>query len=218
MSSLLNAIHKALLDNKRKKLQELQYQNLRFYTKPTPQPFNYFILPRFPSNDSEQTKQELDLVVTETKKRTEQDIQDILLIDKDPLILYMNLLDQYGLRFPTQLFLDLYDILNPIIKELKLYFNRPRPNQIAEFYNINIDVITTKTHHTASYPSGHVAYAKLAEMTAKQLYPDHAEHLEKLTEKVGLARTQQGVHFSSDNNASVQLVSKIYPNLLELVS
>ena len=44
---------------------------------------------------------------------------------------------------------------------LKYYFNRPRPEQIAPYYEYRINVMYTETHHTPSYPSGHTIYAEL---------------------------------------------------------
>jgi hypothetical protein len=216
MFKIISSIQDMLLSNKIKKLHNLTYKNLTNYHKPENLPFNYFILEPPPSNDSEQTKHELDEVIKETLSRNETSINTILTIDKDALIIYRTFFANKKINFPEEEFAKLYNILFGIIKELKLFYNRPRPNQIAEFYNVNIDVINTQTHSTPSYPSGHVAYAKLAELLASEMYPDYATQFRSFTNKVSQARIKQGVHFRSDNEASIKLVDAICSKLKEL--
>lgn len=216
MFKIISNIQDILLNNKIKKLHALTYKNLTNYSKPDILPFDYFILDPPPANDSVQTKNELDEVIAQTLSRNETSIETILAIDKDSLIIYKSFFAKKQLDFPEEKFRKLYDVLHSIIKELKLFYNRPRPNQIAEFYNTNIDVLNTKTHSTPSYPSGHVAYAKLAELFASEIYPDYVTQFQSFTEKVSQARIKQGVHFRSDNEASIKLLDAIYPKLKEL--
>lgn len=216
MFKLISSIQDMLLKNKSKNLHNLTYKNLTNYQKPDILPFDYFVLNPPPANNSEQTKKELDEVVDETLVRNETSINTILSIDKDPLIIYRTFFANNKMNFPEEEFTKLYNVLYGIIKELKLFYNRPRPNQIAEFYDINIDVINTKTHSTPSYPSGHVAYAKLAELLVSEIYPEYSARFSSFTDKVSQARIKQGVHFRSDNEASIKLVNAIYPKLKEL--
>jgi acid phosphatase (class A) len=217
MFHIIAAIQDILLDNKKKKFHDLKYKNFRYSKRPTELekkiPFNYFVIDQPPNNESDLTKQELDEVFSSSQNRNKEIEETILLIDKDPLIIYKHFLKVKNLEFPQQKFDEMYDILYDIIKDLKIYFNRPRPNQIAEFYNLNINVLNTHTHDTPSYPSGHVAYAKLAELLIKDTYPNLDGDLIKITEKVKLARIKQGVHFPSDNEASEKLVTMIYKSL-----
>lgn len=218
MSALLNSVQDTLLQQRRQKLKNLRYQDLRSYTKPAAMTFDYFAINMPPPNESSTTKNELHEVLELSNSRTNKDILDILYVDIDPLYLYTEFLHQKQLSFSLGLFSKMYGVLYPVVKELKLFFNRPRPNQIAEFYNIDIPVINTKTHQTASYPSGHVAYAKLAEMIATEEFPQYIDQFKSFTNKVGLCRMQQGVHFSSDNEAAIQLVHKIFDQLKKEIS
>lgn len=218
MFKLLSSVQDILLEQHKHKLRNLKYKNLLIAdNKILPKPFDYFVLDQPPTNDSNQTLAELQEILFLTQSRSETDINEILLIDKDSISLYQKFLDSYNLKFPIEIFDRYYSILADIIMNLKLYFNRPRPNQIAEFYGYNIDVIHTKTHSTPSYPSGHTAYAKLAEMLASEYFPEHQNTFKDITKRVGLARMQQGVHFASDNAASIKLVEKTYNKIKELV-
>jgi acid phosphatase (class A) len=216
MSRLLRSIQDILYQQKLEKLQNLTYKNLLQYNKPKPEPFDYFVLENPPANDSIQTRTELENIVKLTESRTEQQLQEILLIDKDPIFLYIDFLKQFNLEYPLEQLDRLYIYLYKMITELKLFYNRPRPNQIAEYYGIDIDIIKTKSHETPAYPSGHTAYAKLAELIAIEYFPQYKNTFLKFTKKVADSRVLQGVHFPSDNIASITFVNTIYTKLKEI--
>jgi hypothetical protein len=220
MFKLIRDIQEILVGNKIKKIDSLEYKN---YSSDNPRPteletvlgFRYIehIPPPY-SNSSTETKEEIDEIINSTKDLPDYVIETVLLIDKDPLIVYKSLLKSKSLEFPQEEFDTLYNILFDIIKDTKIYFNRPRPNQISEFYDIDIPVINTGTHHTPSYPSGHVAYATLAEILLSNLYPDLSTNFKEITDKVKLARIKQGVHFNSDNVAAYNFVYSIFDQLV----
>lgn len=212
---MIRSVQNLLLHNKKQQqLKLLTYKNLRNYKKPNPiLPFDYFILSPPPANDSQTTKNELDEVILSASNRSKQAETTILAIDTDPLIIFSSILNTKKLEFPQYKFNVMYDILYSILKELKLFYNRPRPNQIAEFYDLRVNVLHTNSHSTPAYPSGHTAYAKLAELLCIKLFPELTDELRAATKKVGQARVKQGVHFPSDNIASEYLVENIYDQL-----
>jgi hypothetical protein len=220
MFKLIKDIQDILIGNKVKKINTLKYKDYtNINTRPTELEtavgFRYleYISPPY-SNSSTETKEEIDEILHSTKDLPDHVIETILLIDKDPLIIYKSLLKTQSLEFPQEEFDRLYNILWDIIKDTKIYFNRPRPNQISEFYDIDIPVINTGTHHTPSYPSGHVAYATLAEILLSNLYPNLSSNFKEITDKVKLARIKQGVHFNSDNIAAYNFVYNIFDQLV----
>jgi hypothetical protein len=218
---LIRDIQEILSSNRIKKIDSLTYKNYtvidnRATELETALKLRYLdhISPPY-LNSSEKTKEEIDEIINNTKDLSNDVINIILLIDKDPLIIYKTLLDSHSLEFPQEKFDTLYNILFNIIKETKIYFNRPRPNQVSEFYKIEIPVINTGTHHTPSYPSGHVAYATLAEILLSDLYPELSSKFKEITDKVKLARIKQGVHFDSDNTAAYKFVYSIFDYLVD---
>lgn len=220
MFSLIKKIQDILVNKKQTELDNLVYKNYTYRDRPTELeaklPFEYVdVISGPPANTSEVTKKEIQYLIKETNNMPPHVVKTILLIDKDPLIIYKNVLKQHELDFPQEEFDILYTVLYDIVMDLKILFNRPRPNQIAEFYNLNIDVISTDTHRTPSYPSGHVAYAALAEQLLTMKFPHLKNALEEVTRKVMLARVKQGVHFPSDNNAALLLVKNIFDDLLQ---
>jgi hypothetical protein len=167
-----------------------------------------------PKNSSNITLKELRLISQSTKNRSKKDIELVYNVDADMDSPYSILLKKYNLSYP-QNYIDLfYDIVKPVLFNIKSYWNRARPKQLAEFYNINIDVIVTDTHHAASYPSGHTVYTSLVSNILKDLFPQiKSKELDHIVLETARARILQGVHFPSDNKAAIVFSNYIFTNL-----
>jgi hypothetical protein len=171
-----------------------------------------------PSNTSSSTLNELRLISSETSQRTKLDIELVNLIDQDLDYYFIQLMKSYNLEYPEELINSFYSIIRPLILNIKMLFNRPRPSQLAKFYNININVIQTDTHHTASYPSGHTVYSSLVANILKDKYPRiNRQKLDNIVNLTAKARVLQGVHFPSDNKASIKFSNYVYNNLKDKI-
>ena len=173
------------------------------------------IIPPPPKNSSLITKKELISIAKVTKSRSREELDLIVEVDKDPLNLFYKYLNPRDLKFPKSKFLDYFNILEQFQYALKYYYNRARPEQVAPYYGLEINVLRTKTHHTPAYPSGHVLYSELAAHILTDEYPEHKKEFFKLSNYCGFARILQGVHYDSDNQASVVVVDKLYPLIKE---
>lgn len=163
-----------------------------------------------PANDSSQTTQELSTVIKYANSRNVSDINLVYLVDEEPLKLFSNTMTKYNLSFPQKEFDSMYDILYEIVMDIKFFYNRARPAQLAKYYGLELDIIHTKTHRTPSYPSGHMAYGCLVASILADKYPEHSTHFWQIAERCGLARVLQGVHFPGDNEAGLKLVKQLY--------
>lgn len=168
-------------------------------------------------NSSSQTYKELLYIEEVTSKRTKEQEDIVLNIDADANFLIKQVVKKYGLKYPYSFFGDFYSIVKPIIYNTKYYFNRARPYQIGQLLDIKIDTINTLTHNTPSYPSGHTVYTCLSSMILTEMYPKLKSEFDDLVKKTGECRVLQGVHYPSDNNASIIftkfIFNKIYPIL-----
>lgn len=74
--------------------------------------------------------------------------------------------------------------------------------------------MVTDTHHTASYPSGHTVYSNLVALILKNAYPqiDNKE-LDNIVLETARARVIQGVHYPTDNKASLIFSKYIFDQL-----
>ena len=93
------------------------------------------VLPEPPKNTSAITLKELKFLSQITQRLTEEQVSLVMLVDKDPLDLFMPFLEEKNLSFDRQEFRDLfYKTFDPVITNLKGIYNRPRPEQIFESY------------------------------------------------------------------------------------
>lgn len=161
-------------------------------------------------NSSKQTYQEMINVYNKTKQRSKEQIDIIRKIDFNPNYFLLDLLDRLELMFPVDVFKEMYSISRPVLMNIKNLFNRARPYQLGNLYGMEFDVIVTSTHHTPSYPSGHTFYTALAANIVSNKYPQIKNELNRIVQITADARISQGVHYKSDNDASVQLAKFLY--------
>ena len=164
-------------------------------------------------NTSQEVQKELDLISYATLHRTNTDIEFVLKMDADIDQFYEELLKKYNLPYPRRYIYLFYDIVEPVLTNVKNYWNRPRPKQLGDMYGIKIDRIVTNTINTASYPSGHTVYSKLVANILMDIYPYLADKLDNIAKNTGVARVKQGVHYPSDNIASFKFSNFVYKKL-----
>jgi hypothetical protein len=204
---ILNYLHK-------NKLESLGYDTI-FLEQPVPNIYKNInwknILLPPPSNLSKITYRELQLLSQLTQSRTQKDIQLVYNIDKDMDTPFELLCKSYEVEYPRADIKAFYDLIRPILLNVKGYYNRPRPAQLAKYLNIPIDVIVTDTHHTASYPSGHTVYSKLSSLILKDRYSQIDQtKLDNIVNIVKRARMLQGVHYPSDCDASLLFTTVLF--------
>lgn len=106
----------------------------------------------------------------------------------------------------------LHDIL-PLITSLKFHYQRPRPYQLAYYYNLPLYPSFSKYITSPSYPSGHVIMCLvIAEVLQNQYgveYPDCYETMRNFCGEVMESRLYMGVHYKSDNQFALKVVQAI---------
>lgn len=171
-----------------------------------------------PKNSSKKTFSEIQYIYESIKRqRTEVWTKKLLRIDSDPGVEIFDLLDSKKLNFPYQYLKMFYSITRPILLNIKQLYNRPRPQTIGNIYGIELEVIETETHHTPSYPSGHTFYTSLAANIAKSIHPSLSLEFDGIVKNTETARVLQGVHYPSDNAASIDLSTILFNGLHPLL-
>ena len=171
------------------------------------------ILGNPPINSSGATLKELIYISKITNNRDDKDIEFVHKIDKNAASLVIDFCKNKKITFPQKDFDNLYDTFKPLILNTKYYFNRARPYQLAKLYGLKIDVIETDTHQTPSYPSGHTVYARLAGNLVTSAHPEFKYELDQIVNKSAYARVLQGVHYPSDNTASIIFTDFVFHKL-----
>ena len=86
-----------------------------------------------------------------------------------------------------------------VVLNLKYYYNRPRPYQLAEFYGIkDFEIHKLDTANTPSYPSGHSAQGYLIGNILGNKNPNHFEEFINLGKFISESRLMARAHFPSD--------------------
>lgn len=171
------------------------------------------ILEKPPENTSVAVQKELKLIAYETANRRKQDYDLIYRMDQDMDSFFEDFLKSRGFPYPQSYINKFYSIVEPILMNTKNYWNRPRPSQLAMFYDIKIDRIVTNTINTASYPSGHTVYSQLVANILSDIYPSLSNELNDIAQLTGMARVKQGVHYPSDNKASIIFSNYVFLKL-----
>lgn len=175
------------------------------------------ILKKPANNSSKNTYSELVEVYNKSKSRSKEELGLIKNIDYNANYFLYKFLDKVNIKFPIDEFQELYSIIKPVLKNVKNYFNRARPHQLAKFYELEINVWVSDTHHTPSYPSGHTLYTRLGCNIVADKFPNLRNELDKITSITANCRVAQGVHYPSDNRASIILTDNIYKKLKEKI-
>ena len=172
------------------------------------------VLPEPPENNSQITREELHEIAALTARRTEKQEQLVMVVDEDSKLIFDPLLQKNNLSYPTEKIKRLYDtVIYPVIINLKWQYNRPRPSQLGAKFGVKIDYITTDSIHTPSYPSGHTAYATMIASVLSEMYPEFSSEFYELANVAGKAREIQGVHYESDNDASMVIVGALWQDV-----
>jgi hypothetical protein len=153
-----------------------------------------------PSNSSLRTKKELENLVKYTNNISEVVLEFCKRADTNSFDIFLDFLKRHGIYDTTEE--DLYSVIRavePLMLKLKKHYNRPRPFQLAYYYDLDLHVLNeSDTANTPSYPSGHALEAYVMAEKLAEKYPKHSYKLRRLGKLIGLSRLLLGVHYRSD--------------------
>ena len=196
---------------------KLDYQE--FVDQPTPllsNSWQEYEMPPPPANSSEEVQDELEEIMCLRKAADEQLKAKVQQQDNSNVEqLFLELLEAAG----TQVSPELRELVEQAANELttvgmhfKLLFNRPRPSQLFEVFNIEHDPLVTTTGNSPAYPSGHALIGRFIGLMLSDLYPMYKPQLMQLGYEMGALRVVGGFHFRSDFTAGVDLADYLYDN------
>lgn len=169
-----------------------------------------------PKNSSSETKRELLKLVKYIDELTEVTLEFCKKAEEDHNQMFIEYLERHGISDISLNDLNkVLDQTEPLLIRLKEYYNRPRPYQLASYYNLDLYVpIDAHQASSPAYPSGH-AYEGyiISELLAKK-YPEHAVGLLKLGKLIGLSRLLIGLHYRTDYDFAIYIAKQIIANNL----
>ena len=109
----------------------------------------------------------------------------------------------------------LRDQFAPIVLQLKIHYNRPRPQKLSKaltfFRQANFNVYPLKTAETPSYPSGHATEGRFVSLYLADRVPfEHKGNIKRIGDDIGHSRQIGGVHYPTDTEFGHQLAGAFY--------
>lgn len=152
---------------------------------------------------------EIDKLIAICHGATEQDREEYKKCDKDASYFIKEHLSKTNLQFSNSVIEYIEEQCVPIVRHYKNYFNRPRPYQVASYYNKELRRFKTGTASTPSYPSGHAVQPLVVALHYGKKYPEHKQTLLEAAKICGYGRVLAGLHYPTDYTAGVKLAEDL---------
>jgi hypothetical protein len=169
-----------------------------------------------PKNDSETTKQDLRKLLELTGGASSEEITFARHVDDVSNLaqVFIDLLKEKGHEETMENFFRVDGQTEGILHFLKDIINRPRPYQLAKYYNYPMYPLIRTDAMSASYPSGHALAGYVMSEYYARKYPDVASEVKLLGERIAKSREITGIHFPSDTAISKEISRIIWENNL----
>jgi hypothetical protein len=108
--------------------------------------------------------------------------------------------------------------LSALIIQLKDFYQRARPYQIAYYTEQNLVPFNSASANTPSYPSGHSAQAYFIGLVESFKYPHKEKEIKKFCNMIAKSREVMGVHYESDTDfgKTIAIALSKHPTIIDL--
>ena len=162
-----------------------------------------------PKNSSIQTYQELLYL-----KDLPEDKDFVEKHDDVPAV-FKEVCEEHNLTFPEDLVKELAK--SCVLHELKYHYNRPRPIQLAEHYNINLRSTELDSMKTPSYPSGHSAQGILIGKVLQTKLRINTNAFIEAGKRISYSRNLGRAHYPSDSRLGEEIGTEMYRYIINKI-
>ena len=167
----------------------------------------------FPENASREARQELDWLLHYNDGVVDKDyVKD----GDDITKIFEDYCKEHDLEYDKSYYKKIIKESKKTILSLKYYYNRPRPYQLAKYYDIkkfnNFDLPSMKT---PSYPSGHSTQGHLMAELLGRKYPKHHSALKQLADFISKSRLMARAHYPSDCTFGEEVAQHIFGKIIQ---
>jgi len=169
-----------------------------------------------PKNSSTKTLNELNLIIQRMSESTQEERDFAQSMDSTRAHYSMWASEATritGKKYDFEFIRSISESIEGFIDYLKVYYNRPRPYQLAPEYGKRI-VRLVPDPRTASYPSGHAFDAYTFACILGNENPKYAHEFYEIAARIGDSRIVAGVHFPSDIAAGAKAAEWTVDTLL----
>lgn len=168
----------------------------------------------FPANSSQETKKEIEYLVSVTKNLSKDQKRFCELMENNHYDLFVIVAKKLGISVTKNQILKWVGDIDPIIFYLKDKFNRPRPYQLAKEMGLNLYPVIRTDANSAAYPSGHTMDFLVILYHFGKLKPESIKILNNFYQKIKNVRELSGVHYPSDKKVSEYIFKQLVKNKL----
>jgi hypothetical protein len=166
----------------------------------------------FPLNDSELVKDELNDIVDYINSISDEENKAFLTrykaYDRSLIQVITTTFKQKGIDVESLCEDIIIDIKNLLYK-LKYFYQRPRPNQLAQYFKLKLFPYNSFSASTPSYPSGHTLEAYVILNVIADKHPNQYQFCREMIDDVAYSRLYLGLHYSSDNDFAKEVAKEI---------
>ena len=167
--------------------------------------FSKYFHKKPPNNTSMRTLQELKYL-----KNLPED-KDFVIKHDDVKAVFKEVCEEHALDFPKDLVKEL--IKSCSMLELKYHYNRPRPFQLAKYYDIKLGEHVMESMKTPSYPSGHSAQGILIGKVLQTKLPINTDAFIEAGKRISYSRNLGRAHYPSDSELGEVIGSAMYQHI-----
>lgn len=167
-----------------------------------------------PKNDSDTTRKDLDILMAEMSRVTPEDITFARFVEEHLEQVFIDFLNAKKIKATMEEYFMIDGQTESLLNWLKTAINRPRPYQLAYYYELPFYPLIHTDANSAAYPSGHSLTAFVMSEYYARKYPEHRVELEALAKKIAKSRELMGIHFPSDQVLSREIADVIWKNNL----
>jgi acid phosphatase (class A) len=169
-----------------------------------------------PANDSETTRKDLDIILGKMKNATGDDLTFARYVDHEENVaqVFIDFLESKGIELGMGDWFSVDSQTESLLFWLKNAINRPRPYQLAYYYELPFYQLIHTDASSAAYPSGHALTAFVMSEHLSLTYPEHRAELIALGKRVAESRELTGIHYPSDTAISQAISDIIFKNKL----
>jgi len=177
----------------------------------------------FPYPQIEETKLEIENLISQQEsaiksKNWEKQYTFMQTADKSLDKLFMNFYLKNELILDTEFLTKLKLDISGLIMQLKDFYQRARPYQVAYYTEQNLVPFNSASANTPSYPSGHSTQAYFIGLVESFKYPHKEKEIKKFCSMIAKSRETMGVHYESDTDfgKTIAIALSKHPTIIDL--